>query len=173
MGADMIGYQTMLPAEFTTKEKKELNEYLDRVEALLKTPNLHELVAAEESSKGKYLQQLNDLVPDIPYKLDEEGLNDEPEEIKGIIEEYIDLIPQGRGMIDVLDIDGRDISSRVYTLLGRQFISIFAGDMSWGDEPSGNGYQTLKDLDRIGLLHKMESMTIPTESLSIQIIKGD
>jgi hypothetical protein len=42
----------------------------------------------------------------------------------------------------------RDVSTRGYRT--RQIL--VAGDMSWGDEPSGRGYQTCKQSERLGLL---------------------
>ncbi len=35
MGADMIGYQTMMPEKLTKEEKKILNDHLDELETLL------------------------------------------------------------------------------------------------------------------------------------------
>ncbi len=52
-----------------------------------------------------------------------------------------------------------------------KFYSVFAGEMSWGDEPNGDGYQLLKNLDRVGVLSLIEKLSIPSQSLSVQFIK--
>ena len=170
MGADMLGYQTMYPQEFTTDEKKKLNKHLDDVKALLQTANLAELVSKEEDAHGTYISKLNNLIPNFCNDLDNEGLAEEADEIQGFIETYLELIDDGREFIKKQYVDGRDVSDRYYTILGRTFVNVFAGEMSWGDEPQGGGYQTLKGLDRINLLGRIESLCIP-QSQSLHFIK--
>jgi len=172
MGADMIGYQTMMPEQLTDDEKKKLNKHLDDVEKLLKTPNLPKLITEEEDAKGTYLAQLNELVPMLTNEIEEQGFHDDEEELKYLVETYADFIPDARGFIDSIFIDGRDVSTRYYNILGRKFVSFFAGELSWGDEPEGGGYEQLKNLDKLNLLWKIEQMTIPI-SKSLHFIKED
>jgi len=172
MGADLLGYQTMFPQELTKEEKKKLNKHLDEIESLLKTPNLPKLITEEDSSEGKYLSKLNETVPSLPNEIEMEGYHDDEEELKFLIETYTDLIPDAREFLDNLHIDGRDVSDRYYNILGRKYVSVFAGDMSWGDEPEGGGYEQLKNLEKLNLLWKIEEMTIP-QSKSMHFIKED
>jgi hypothetical protein len=173
MGADLIGYQTMLPAKLTKEELVKINKHLDDVEALLKDEKLPARVAKEEDAHGEYLSKLNNLIPTFPCDLDNDGIAEEEEEIKYLAETYLDLVGEGRKFLtDFPNIEGRDISIRGFRILGRLFVSIFAGDMSWGDEPEGYGYSTLKDLDKINLLGYIETLCIP-DSQSTHFIKEE
>jgi len=172
MGADMIGYQSMFPVKFTEDEKKKLNKYLDSIESLLKTPNLSSLVAKEESAEGTYLKQLNEILTAFPNEIEENGFHDDVDEIQYLVEAYLNLIPDGREFINEPHVSERDSSTRIYDILGRKMQCVFAGDMSWGDEPVGGGYEKLKCLDKINLLWEIERMTIPT-SKSIHFIKEE
>jgi len=170
MGAYMIGYQSMYPVEFTAKEKKELNKHLDDVETLLTTKNLAKFISEEEDANGKYISKLNNLIPTFTSELDSRGV--EEEDMEEFIKEFLDIIPEGRAFIKNPFVEGRDVSSRRYTILGREFESVFAGEMCWGDEPDGGGYSTLKALDYVNLLGVIESMTLP-KLQSIHFIKED
>lgn len=176
MGADLLGYHTMIPDKLTAKEKKILKKHLDDFEKLLKSKNFAQKLAKETSANDPLLSQLNSLSPlmvdDMSNRItyDEENF----EQLEELIEEILGLIPDARKFIDTLNFGGeRDLSSRIYTILGRKFHSIFAGEMSWGDEPEGEGYELFKNLDRVGLLSKIEEITIPSQPLSVQFIKGD
>ena len=172
MGADLIGYQTMFPVKFTEEELAKLNQFLDKINQLLSTPNLAKLVSKEESAEDTYLKQLNELVPALPNEMDVWGYYDDEEELKELIKTYKDLIPDAREFIESPSINERDSSSRIHTILGRKYVSVFAGEMSWGDEPQGSGYELLKDLDRVNLLREIEQLTIPN-SRSIHFIKEE
>lgn len=175
MGADLIGYQTMIPDKFTAKEKKILKKHLDDLEKLLKGKNFVKNLAKETSNEDPLLKIINELSPLLASDMEERCSYDEEsyEELEDLITEVIEVIPEARQFIEHTNFGGRDCSSRVYTILGRQFHSIFAGEMSWGDEPEGEGYAQLKNLDRVGLLSKIEELTIPSKSLSVQFTKGD
>ena len=157
MGADMIGYQTMFPVKFTEDEAKKLNKHLDDVEKLLKTPNLAQLITLEDSAEDTYLKQLNELLSELPEEIERDGIHDDEDEIKNLIEAYSNLIPYAREFIKEPHISERDSSTRIYNILGRKFQSVFAGEMSWGDEPQGGGYEILKNLDKIGILWMAEA----------------
>lgn len=172
MGADMIGYQTMFPVKFTEDETKKLNKHLDDVEKLLKTPNLALLITKEESAEEPYLKQLNKLIPDLPNEIENEGYHDDEDEIKYLVESFADLISDAREFVREPHLSERDSSTRIYNILGRKFQSVFAGEMSWGDEPEGGGYAVLKNLDKIGILWMAENLTIP-QSQSLHFIKEE
>ena len=172
MGADMLGYQSMFPVEFTEDEKKKLNKHLDDVENLLKTPNLAHLITLEEDAEGTYLKPLNELLPSLTNEIEEQGWHDDEEEIKCLVETFADLIGDAREFIDEPHVSERDSSTRIYNILGRKFQSVFAGEMSWGDEPEGGGYEVLKNLDKIGILWMAEQLTIP-QSQSLHFIKEE
>lgn len=172
MGADMIGYQTMFPVKFTEDEAKKLNKHLDDVEKLLKTPNLAQLITLEDSAEDTYLKQLNELLSELPEEIERDGIHDDEDEIKNLIEAYSNLIPYAREFIKEPHISERDSSTRIYNILGRKFQSVFAGEMSWGDEPEGGGYEALKNLDKIGILWIAEKLTIP-QSQSLHFIKEE
>jgi len=172
MGADMIGYQTMFPVEFTKEEKEKLNTFLDEVEKLLKTPNLPNLIANEQGAEDTYLKQLNELIPDLPNEIEEQGWHEDEDELKDLIETFIDLIPEAREFIKEPHVSERDSSTRIYNILGRKFQSVFAGGMSWGDEPDGGGYEKLMNLDKLNLLLEIEQLTIP-QSQALHFIKEE
>jgi len=172
MGADLIGYQTMFPVEFTDDEKKKLNKHLDDVEKLLKTPKLPTLIANEADANGIYLKQINDLIPFFTHEIDDEGYHDDEDEIGYLVNSFVVLIPDAREFIKEPHVSERDSSTRIYNILGRKFQSVFAGEMSWGDEPEGGGYEKLKNLDKIGVLWKAEQLTIPN-SQSLHFIKEE
>ena len=175
MGADMIGYHTMVPQKYTERELKELNSYRDNLEALFKGADFIKTLAKETHSDEPILKQLNDMVPEFVHDLnnityDEEDTGD----LTSMVEEMIEDIKTAREFLKDPDIDSaRDTSMRCYTILGRKYTSYFAGDMSWGDSPDGEGYNKLKTVDRTGLLYKIEELTIPSESLSVNFIKEE
>ena len=172
MGADLIGYQTMFPEKFTNEEKEKLLKHLDDIEKLLKTPKLPTLVANEEDANGKYLKQINDIVPDLANDIEEHGYHDDDEEIRYLIESFIELIPDAREFIENPQIYSRDSSSREYNILGRVFVSVFAGELTYGDEPEGQGYETLKNLDKLNLLWVIETMCLP-KSKAVHFITSE
>lgn len=177
MGADMIGYQTMMPEKLTKEEKKILNDHLDELETLLKGKDFIKKLAKEKTWEDPLLKKLNDIAPLIPSEMEnitfDSDDEEDQEELKDLIESVFGYIPEARKFINASEtkFGGRDTSYRSYTILGRTFYAVFAGEMSWGDEPDGEGYQLLKNLDRVGVLSLIEKLTIPSQSLSVQFIK--
>ena len=172
MGADLLGYQTIFPVKFTEEELEKLNKYINRIDSFLSTPNLADLISKEESEDDTYLKQLNELVPEIAYAIEEMGYHDDVEEIDSLINTFKDYIPEAREFIEEPHICERDSSTRVIKLLGREIQIVFAGEMSWGEEPEGYGYEKLKSLDKLGILWEIERLTIPN-SRSIHFIKEE
>jgi len=171
MGADLLGYQAMYPLKFTKDEIETLNQHLKDVTALLNTPSLNELYSKEVDAHGKYTSKLNNLIPSFTSECDTRGFNEDPDEIQDLIDEYKELIKEGYNFIKDHEVDGRDTSWRIYHILGRKYYSVFAGQESWGDEPEGGGYETLKNWDRINVLGIAEGF-IP-QSQSLHFIKGE
>lgn len=173
MGADLIGYQALIPCKFTKEEKQILNKHLDDFESILKQPDFA-INLVKEEGKCTLTEKINDLSPLLASEIDDSfgGYQDNPDELTGLASEYLEIISDARKFLEVLDFGGRDTSYRTYTILGRKYYSIFAGEMSWGDEPEGAGYSRLKDLDKAGLLHRIEELTIPSESPAEHFIKN-
>lgn len=46
----------------------------------------------------------------------------------------------------------RDVNARTFKMGGVWTKVVVAGDMSWGDEPDGEGYQTISQAQRLGML---------------------
>jgi hypothetical protein len=53
-------------------------------------------------------------------------------------------------LYNVWDGAARDAACRVIKQEGKPLRIVVAGDMSWGDEPDGYGYTTLRDAARLG-----------------------
>ena len=145
MGADMIGYQSMMPDKLTKEEKKILNAHLDELETLLNGKDFITKLAKEKNCDDPILKKLNEIAPLIPSEMenltfDRDDVKDQ-DELKDLIDSVIDYIPEARSFINAegINFGGRDTSWRTYTILGRTFYAVFAGEMSWGDEPDGDG----------------------------------
>lgn len=74
---------------------------------------------------------------------------DEKEDVKSFIDHILLMVDDARQF--VLEDDQRDlVTFRKY--IGGQWVSIcFAGEMSWGDEPEGDGYKMLKAISQLGI----------------------
>jgi hypothetical protein len=177
MGANLIGYQTMMPVKLTKEEKKIFNNHLDELDTLLKGKDFIKKLAKEKTCDDPILKKLYEIAPLITSEMENLSFGSEDEEdqeeLKDLIDSFIEYIPEARKFINASETNfgGEDTSYRTYTILGRNFYSVFAGEMSWGDEPDGEGYQLLKNLDRVGVLSLIEKLTIPSQSLSVQFIK--
>lgn len=47
--------------------------------------------------------------------------------------------------------DARDTNGRIVKMNGKKMRVVVAGEMTWGDEPSGEGYIMLRDAEKLGL----------------------
>lgn len=47
--------------------------------------------------------------------------------------------------------EARDTNGRIVKMHGKKMRVVVAGDVTWGDEPSGDGYIMLRDAERLGL----------------------
>lgn len=129
MGANLVGFLMLGPVNLSmsTKTVSELiGEARKRIEQCKKF---------EESGNPKdmpdfllYEEDAADLV----------GLNPEK-----VVRDFIKLWN---------DEEARDWISRRVTIDGKEYGAVFAGDMSWGDDPSGAAYQTIKPVSDLGML---------------------
>lgn len=60
-----------------------------------------------------------------------------------------------KDLLNVWEGGPRDVSTREVTLKGTKYRIVVAGDMSWGDLPDGDGFLTLRDADRLGMLDRL------------------
>lgn len=142
MGADLIGYLVKVPRKF---EEDRLNEARTHLKLVLDTAST--LKGALMDAKGDYE---NETVQNLINRL-----NDLFEYSSNSIEDVEDVAEQVyEGLVDdVLAVCAgrfRDCSVRDDPH-NENFRIVFAGELSWGDEPEGAGYTTLKAADQIGL----------------------
>ena len=133
MGADLCGQFMVVP---------ELGW-----EALLEA-RCNDLVAILENKLIEdtvKLADLNELGVDHAYIADNIG-TDTTEDVLAKITELIDLARTFN-----LDRGYRDQTSLGLAVNGKRFHILFAGEMSWGDSPDGDGYKMLEALNYLGI----------------------
>ena len=131
MGADLIAYTVVGPPKL--KPSKVL-----RKKALAHAG--HVIAAAQQAEKD----------PDFDWDQDKFLKNFEPEMFSEIASLEAETVLND--LLSVWEGNARDSTSRVIAFGKKKLRVLTAGEMSWGDEPSGWGYQTLRDADRLGLL---------------------
>jgi hypothetical protein len=142
MGADLVSYGIVLPAKGTgyvvSREVFRIVKALDRldVEVLIKDKDGFDKVAeALGISGGTYS---NDMCEEDTAQLIE------------LVKEDLKL---AEGFSEKFG--ARDMGDLHVTIGGRKVIILYAGEMSWGDTPEGEGYQTLQALWRLGIADKL------------------
>jgi hypothetical protein len=131
MGADLIAYTLVGPPRLRPNK------------ALVKKVLAHagHVVAAAKQAEAD---------PDFDWDQDKflKGFDQE------VLHEIMDLDPEGtlKDFLSVWEGNARDSTSRDVKLGGKTYRVLTAGDMSWGDEPSGFGYETIRDASRLGIL---------------------
>lgn len=143
MGANMLGYTLVKPVKGEAIAKK----HLDSIKKVLQS----------DVNNVKKLYRLNDLCVNlIEYNQYEEVDDEDSESIDRILEGIKNDVAQ-------LETDGleiplfRDVNMR-YAKIGKKRIEIvFAGELSWGDEPDGLGYKYLKRIVTLGISDKWEA----------------
>ena len=130
MGADLIGYLVTGPKRLP--RGKTYRQALKHAEAII------EQVRAAETEEGYDRKKL----PATHRKMDSEDLDN----ILDLDAEQVldDLYALWDGMC-------RDASMRTNPDDPKRVL-VFAGELSWGDEPDGTGYLALRDAERLGLL---------------------
>jgi len=136
MGADLIGCLVKGPRELDR----------DRFELALgvaanvvgQATIAYELELADEPVEREDFDALDNTFIDLEYDL---------ERIRGLDPE--DLL---KALVSVWEEhDARDLATRFDPDDDDQQI-VFAGEMSWGDDPEGFAYQTIRDADKLGML---------------------
>jgi len=135
MGADMSGYLVVGPRKITEKSiRKAASALLRKAKAEVKSSSWTcencGAVMTMDTSVCKSCGYEHEDLSSIGYLLT----------AKAHVEQLIADWPP----------DYRDVTSRSSPFSKGQII-VFAGDMSWGDEPSGAGYQTLKRIMASGV----------------------
>jgi hypothetical protein len=135
MGADLIAYTVVGPVKLKpskTAIKKALS-YANNV-----------VGAARQAGKDA----------DFDWKLGDKFLSRfETEDYAGIAS----LSPETvlRELISLWKHGSRDSTSRTVTINKKKVMILTAGEASWGDEPGGAGYTTLRDADYLGMLEPL------------------
>jgi len=180
MSSALLGYHVLFPIKLTDKEKKECLRHLNDLAKLIKSQDFIYNLARETSNSEPLSKQLYELSPWAAAEIDnfaynmedkENDIEEDGEEYEEHFDNVLSCIPEAKKFIENINLDYNDVSYRVFMIMERKFITIFAGCETWGDEPDGTGYQTLKDLDKVGLINKIEKLTIPNTSQSIHFIK--
>jgi hypothetical protein len=163
MGADMIGYLVVGPAELDkSKEKRQAllaraakeKKLIDEISEILGAKELEDADYAEQlealsEEQRTYIEGLNDSREADGWHREEENVTElldwadeivAPEAIEGIIDNLFALWEGG----------ARDSMSRGLPGDPSKCI-LMCGEPSWGDEPEGFGYQTLKMASRAEL----------------------
>lgn len=162
MGADLIGASITLPVKLSDKEKQKLRDHFKELKKILDTPNISKIIAKELNSNYPYLNKILELAPGVVYAIDECSDNTDPEEIEEVLENVIDTLGDIDTMLDmdrIIDhgsLYARDTSSCSVKIHNRDYETFFGGEMSWGDEPEGAGYEFIKNLIIAGLQFALE-----------------
>lgn len=139
MGADMLGYFAIVPKNYKGILKRKLDK-IDKALKLLKDPGD---MRFEEGNK-------NALTLLEKAGVDLEGSYPDMNE-----EDTLAAIHEDRKLFDGVTLDAgigfRDIATLTQKINGSDVTVFFAGEMSWGDEPDGGGYQLLRALSRLGI----------------------
>jgi hypothetical protein len=134
MGADLIGYFLYYPKDTGAKVFKEHA-------AKLKT-----LVKRKPTNREKWLDELAKFGVDLGYYDLEETVFDSVRD---------DLAELGNNGLDLVT-RGRDYNYDEIAVNGQKVGVVYAGEMTWGDEPSGLSYQTLKLVHNLGFAKALE-----------------
>lgn len=129
MGADLITYSMMVP---TTNGKKIIQDHVAALDKALALENPH--------------GALKKLGVDFEYYGEQMENNGAPDTLDQIRSDLKDV----RGIKTLDDMTGRDTSFHTFEVNGVGVACVYAGEMSWGDEPEGYGYTTLAKLGRLG-----------------------
>jgi hypothetical protein len=148
MGADLIGYMVIGPMEISDETKRKAIDQLEQLKAkAAKQCEIYE--AAAEVGKEEAFDW--DIMEEFGIDIDD-GFFDDWELFFDSIES---LKPESfvEEIIDFWNSGSRDSASRIIEKDGKLLRIAFAGDMSWGDEPSGWGYECLRDAHKYNIAH--------------------
>jgi hypothetical protein len=131
MGADLIAYTVYGPVNLKPS-KAVVNKAMTRAKMVLKTVKQAVKDPGFDWDDDKFIGDL--VLEDL-----ESIQNLDPKQV------LKDLLAVWNG-------HSRDSTSRTITVGKKTVLVLTAGDMSWGDEPDGFGYQTLKHAEQLGIL---------------------
>ena len=145
MGEDLIGYFMAVPAE---REEEVFKEHFDKINNLLNSPNSIKFIKGED---GNILDKLIDLGINVSEQCtgslemdDDEDLAELLAVLRGNLTETETFMANAGSY--------RDVSWQMLKVNGIAVKNYFAGERSWGDEPSGGGYQGLRYMDLFGFI---------------------
>ena len=153
MGADMVGAFLYVPVKISGKV---LKKHLNAVEKCL-APNSIKFILDLKSKKKSApttadvfadLKKIGVSIGDYGNDLgidDEEADEDQRKEFLEAIQADLDFLKKD------IDFDFRDLAYDHLVVNGCHVDVYFAGEMSWGDEPEGSGYQLIKTMLRFGV----------------------
>lgn len=134
MGADLIGYTLVRPAKGADKIA---NKQIAKIKTVLSNAKLDD---------KRKVSKLIELGAELSFSHDTDDMSD------------ADFIDTMKGLVDSVDGEDmkltgyyRDLNSRQAKIGKKQIEILFAGDMSYGDEPEGTAYNLLKTLVELGV----------------------
>lgn len=130
MGADLICWMLMGPEEIKLSRGLRQN-VLNKCNEVV--------FAAKQVVAGKANKKQRALVSDLDEVETENLCETDPETV---LDSFLNVWNGG---------EGRDVNFRVFKVGGKTRKFLVSGDMSWGDEPDGYGYQTIGEARRLGL----------------------
>lgn len=149
MGANQLGFLVKGPANISDKRDQAIDLLKQR------TMKLKGYQAQLNELKEESVESWSDLFPgddEVSAYLDENALT--PSDAVHALESLMprDAAADVDKFIHFWQVSGaRDVAYRIDPDDQTQAI-VFAGEMSWGDEPSGMGYEMLDEAKNIGLL---------------------
>ena len=143
MGADLIGHFVIVPDEACGRV----------VETALDT--ITSILGDKKASLKKKIHQLEGVGVYCQDLADNRGLDlDGDGDRQDVLDQVQDLADDARGFSH--ESGARDLSSICRHVNGKAVTIMFAGELSYGDEPDGGGYTVLKALQYLGIADAFE-----------------
>lgn len=143
MGADLIVYTLVGPPRLKPSKKirkKALKAAIAKVDAA----KLLQTWADADVAGPKLIAEIKAAEKLIL------GSGVETEEIEDIAR--LDPMEVYDAFFNLWENGARDASARPVTLKGTKYQILVAGEMSWGDSPEGDGYLTIQNADKLGII---------------------
>ncbi len=147
MGADMLGFFLTYPSNAAAT--KAVRKHVAAVMKDLSAVADLEALRTGEYNAGSISKEKVDA-----FLEKHTGWQDEVENCELEPGDAVDLIMKDLDLVAEFDpkhgFDYRDVAQTGMKVNGVEVVTLFAGGMSWGDEPDGGGYQALKAMWRSG-----------------------
>lgn len=156
MGADNISYMALYPSPVPAKNLREAKKFMAELKEFLEAwdpdgqpaevfRKAESREGARNALNGFCLQKFPELSKESRERilnglLECEDRSESPEFPEFDLDEGL----PGDGY--------RDTAAREFKIGGKEYTVVCCGDMSWGDEPDGAGYQELKQAFRWGIV---------------------